>query len=384
MFQTSSGDTAIVAELRLQDRLTALRNVRPGTRLARLKGGLPRGLLQEVLGLPEGVNALQWLAAERSDAVALLTLQMCLSRAATLHGYHSRIDSKRLSPEAKEKMRQDTQRKYGVLYGGLLAAEAGWSAPKQAFDTVADPSAQQRLQESLRELRRQSGLLTEATPAWSRADPEQDALVADLLRLPDTTDPAQWLQAHRPALCARFTLQDILLQAIPMETVDNLLDSAHRGSKAGVLHRVPLPRSLGPEAQTDVSERLHVSVTRIDVLEHGFVVRAQCRFGVPPGWSHVKRPEGWSFWEGFRIARDSAGHHYVVFTGFPMRFPNSPWWEGEIVNICWPALGEARELILESQPAYLTVHRMPREGDLLIPVPGPSLGNARCTFALGA
>ncbi len=386
MSQASSDDTAIMAELKLQDRLTAFRNLRPGAQLARLKDGLAQGLLQELLSLPESVNAQRWLVAERGAAVALLTLQQSLSRATIMYGCHSRIDARGLSPEAKEKMRQDVQRKYGGLYGGLLTVDGGWTAPKQAIHSSDDVSARRCLVEALRELRRQSGLPTEAAPAWSQADPDRDALVADLLRLPDTTDPAQWLQAHRPALCARFTLQDILWQAVPVETVGDLLDATYLGSKAGTPRRVLSPRSLHAEAQTDASARLHVSVTRIDIFEHGFAVRAQCRFDAPPGWSHVKRPEGWSFWEGFRIVRDSAGHYYVVITGYPQRFPNSPWWEGEIVNTCWPALGEARELILESQPAYLIVHRMPRAGDglALIPLPGPSLGNARCTVALGA
>ena len=372
---------AIAMDLKLQDRLTAVRNVRPGARFARLQDGLAQELLQELLGLPERVNAQQWLAAERGAAVALLTLQKILILAGMMYGCYHRLPPPFSRESAREGLREDAQEADGGLFGALLRAKAGWAAPTQAIHSSADPSARRRLEEALRELRRQSGLPTEAAPARSQVDPAPDTLLADLLRLPDSADPVQWLQDHRPALCAQYILQHVLRGAIPAKHMDDLMGLIYPRMRAGALRDHLFP----PEEQADASGRLHASVTQIDRRAHGFVVYVECRYGLLPEQLSKESLEYGGLWEGFRSVRDSAGHHYVVDT-VPRLESNNPtwWWKGEVAHACWPALGEARELILESQPAYLTVYRRPREGGTLIPLPGPSLGSAHCTAVLGA
>ena len=150
MSQTSSDDTAIVAELKLQDRLIALRKVRPGTQLARLEDGLAQELLQELLSLPERVDALRWLAVERGAAVALLTLKRALNLAEGMYGSNRDIASIDLPPpfrrvSARDSRHQEWQEKYGGLYGPLLTADGGWTAPKQAIHSSDDSSARRCL-----------------------------------------------------------------------------------------------------------------------------------------------------------------------------------------------------------------------------------------------
>ena len=387
MSQASPDDTAIVAELRLQDRLTALRNVRPGTQLAWLTSGLAQGILQELLSLPERVNAQRWLAAERGAAVALLTLKHALNLAEMMYGSVNCVGNVPLlfKREGDEVWRQSYLRQYGGLYGALLTADGGWTAPKQAIHSSDDSSARRCLWEALRELRRQSGLLTEAAPTRSQVIPGVKTLLGDLLRLPDSVDPVRWLHAHRLALCAHDALQDILRGAIPAEPMKDLMDLIQPSFKLGEPPRARSPRSLSPATRMRTGDRLQASLTRIDLLEQGFVVYVECRFGVPSDWPAMDGLHVGAMWEGFRSIRDSAGHHYVVKALPQAQSTNSPrWWRGKVAHACWPALGEARELILEAQPAYLTVHRLPSEEGALIPLPGPSLGNVRCTAVLGA
>ena len=126
--------------------------------------------------------------------------------------------------------------------------------------------------------------------------------------------------------------------------------------RAGALRDLMFPA----EEQADASGRLHASVTQIHRRAHGFVVYVECRYGLLPEQLSKESLEYGGLWEGFRSVRDSAGHHYVVDT---VRLEsNNPtwWWKGEVAHACWPALGEAREI--QSQPAYLTVYRRPREG----------------------
>ncbi len=388
MSEPSSDDTAIMAELKLQDRLTAFRNLRPGAQLARLKDGLAQGLLQELLSLPESVNAQRWLVAERGAAVALLTLKRCLNVAETMYGSDHCIAS--LPPlfdreDTRKSLLKQSQEKHGGLYGALLTADDGWAAPTQTIHSSDDSSARRRLEEALRELRRQSGLPTEAAPTRSQVNPSLDTLVGDLLRLPDSVDPVRWLYAQRLALCAEYVLRGMVRGAIPTEPMKDLMDLIRPSFKLGEPPRTLSPRSLFPAARMRTGNRLQASLTRIDLLEQGFVVYVECRFGVPPDGPAIDGLQNRATWEGFRSIRDSAGHHYVVDALPQAQSTNSPrWWQGKVAHACWPALGEARELILESQPAYLTVHRSPSEGDTVIHLPGPSLGSARCTVALGA
>ena len=67
----------------------------------------------------------------------------------------------------------------------------------------------------------------------SQVDPGPDTLLADLLRLPDLTDPVRWLQDHRLSLAARLVLEHLLQRVIPMEDRGGLvcLNSAARFDK---------------------------------------------------------------------------------------------------------------------------------------------------------
>ena len=81
MSQVLTYDTVVGRELGLQDRMTALRNLRPGTRLSWPEGDLSREVLRELLSLSESVDVLRWLEAERGAAVALLAIEQSLDMA---------------------------------------------------------------------------------------------------------------------------------------------------------------------------------------------------------------------------------------------------------------------------------------------------------------
>ena len=298
MSQASPDDTAIVAELRLQDRLTALRNVRPGTQLARLTSGLAQGILQELLSLPERVNAQRWLAAERGAAVALLTLKHALNLAEMMYGSVNCVGNVPLlfKREGDEVWRQSYLRQYGGLYGALLTADGGWNAPKQAIHSSDDSSARRCLWEALRELRRQSGLLTEAAPTRSQVIPGVKTLLGDLLRLPDSVDPVRWLHAHRLALCAHDALQDILRGAIPAEPMKDLMDLIQPSFKPGepprALSPVHSPRRRGcaPAIVSRQASRGSISWSR--ALWCTWSVGSACRRTGPPWMAYILGPCG--------------------------------------------------------------------------------------------
>ena len=126
----------------------------------------------------------------------------------------------------------------------------------------------------------------------SQVDPGPDTLLADLLRLPDSTDPVRWLQDHRLSLAARLVLEHLLQRVVPME---DLVVSAINGS--------PL-RSIRPRVHTRSNGSLHVKVRQIDILELGFALHLRVRFSLPRGWSSAKQQGIIRQWEGFRSIRD--------------------------------------------------------------------------------
>ena len=371
MSQVLTYDTVVGRELRLQDRMTALRNLRPGTRLSWPEGDRSRKLLRELLSLAEGIDILRWLAAERGDIVALLALGRSLEIADQMYGAQNRIVSGILTREQERQVHQSLQDKYGAMYGALLRSDEDWGAPKQRGNTVDGPSEHRHLVDALTRLRRKSGLPTETSPSRSQVDPGPDTLLADLLRLPDSTDPARWLQDHRLSLAARLVLEHLLQRVVPME---DLVVSAINGS--------PL-RSIRPRVHTRSNGRLHVKVRQIDILELGFALHLRVRFSLPRGWSSAKQPGIIRQWEGFRSIRDNAGHQYVMQVASGGVSNQMWWWHGDQTFVCWPALEDARELTLEAQPAYLSLYRPPSEGKTIVPIPGPILGGVSYTAVIG-
>ena len=86
MSQVLTYGTVVGRELGLQDRMTALRNLRSGTRLSWPEGDLSREVLRELLSLPESIDVLRWLEAERGAAVALLAIEQSLDMAGMMYG----------------------------------------------------------------------------------------------------------------------------------------------------------------------------------------------------------------------------------------------------------------------------------------------------------
>ena len=123
MSQASTCETVVGRELRLQDRLTALRNLRPGTRLPWPEGDLSRVMFRELLSLPESIDVLQWLEAERGVDVALLALGRTLEIAEQMYGARNRIVSGMLTSEQERQAHQSLQDKYGPMYGSLLQSD---------------------------------------------------------------------------------------------------------------------------------------------------------------------------------------------------------------------------------------------------------------------
>ncbi len=266
-------DTVIEPEVRLQDQLTAVRNLRPGTPMREQESVLAQRVFREVLNLPESVDVLRWLQVERAEVTALLALRLSLDRAGRMYGMQNRLTDSgpMLAPDLVQQVREAVQDKYGPLLGGLLRSEGKRVASEHGRGPTNDSSERHDLVDSFAWLRRKSGLPVEASPNRSMVDPGLPALTADLLRLPDSTDPVQWIQDHGLSLSSRLVLEHLIQGVFPAE---NRLTFGTGGSPLGFIR---------PRIRTQLHGRLHVKVERIDILELGFEVHMKARFRLPKG-----------------------------------------------------------------------------------------------------
>jgi hypothetical protein len=188
--------------------------------------------------------------------------------------------------------------------------------------------------------------------------------------VPDTVDLLRWLQSERSELSARYVLEYLLRQAFP---------------PVNAFDEKPYTRpSLFPKAHSHITGRLSVSVDRIDFYEQGFAIHLHARISSQDAWRTLKRstavfpPQ----WQGFTSISDDLGHSYLTQLARCERSNQLWWWREQLTLHCYPAVGEAHELLLKSQPTALALYRVPRLGDEIISVPGPSLGEMRVRVPL--
>ena len=363
----STPEAAIAWELSLRDRLTALKNLRPGTRIKWPDNDLSRQILRDLLDLPDGDDPVQRLTAERGIYLVWMALMRIIEIAETMYDTQDRTVHDILTTEQELLMKQTLQGKYGTLHGIPFKSGKGWDAHQRCQETIDGGLEHRALVDTLSWIRRKVAMPTESSPSRSLMEPSTDTLLADLLRLPETVDPVHWLFCERLSLCARIALEHLMQMICPMDSVDYSANNC------------PILCSIRPKTCTRSNGRLHVKVLQIDILKSGFAIHLNFRFRLPKGWSDLKHPGIIRQWEGFRSVRDTAGHHYVVQIASMHTSNQMWWWTGDQTLVCWPSLQDADKLILEAVPAYLALYRPPSEGGALIPMPGPVLGEVSCT-----
>lgn len=365
-------DPVIGVDYYLESRLASIRKLDTSVYLAEPKDDLYRRLLHGLLGLDDGVSGLHWLEQTRSDIAALIALVLSLQLARRLCEIGTMNSIQPRGHDTERGARQAAHNKYFAQYGDLIQSVERSFVPSSAghvIETVERVGEYERLVPVLTRMRRLSHLEAEASPSHSIIDPGLDTLLADLLRLPDSTDPLQWLIVHRRSLTARLTLAHVLATAVPMT---DLLNCASRG--IGVL------RSIRPTIRTQSHGRLKVSIRQIDVMEGGFAIKIKARLRIPKGWVSSKNTA--ARWEGFNSVRDSNGGHYIVQMASVDIIQRPWWWTEHLTLACWPALEGAHELIFDAHPACLSVYKFPMEGSSLVPTLGPILGEVSCTAFL--
>ncbi len=365
-------DTMIVDDFHLHEQLIALRHLRPGTRLPHPQGPLARQLRDELLQLSDERDPLLWLQQERGLVTALLMLSLALDLAS--HLYLSMQQMLHLSSEPGTILQREQITEYeaqqATLFGRLLTFAGDYPPPAVSLERITGISDSGHLLTELARLRQQSALPTEFSPSRSSDEPGITLLLSDLLRLPGTRDPLQWLQEERGDLSAREVLAYLVRQSCPPP--DFLQDAPQVRS------------SVHPETHLRIRSNLSVHIERIDFYEQGFAIYLRARLRDPEA-TGKRPPHAPPFfpnqWKGFDRIVDNHGWYYLSQSEVHP-FLRLWWWQERIILRCYPSVGDAQELFVQSQPAALAAYRIPLLGNELVPIPGPILGEMHASIPL--
>ena len=236
---------------------------------------------------------------------------------------------------------------YGTLHRGseLSVAKRQWTAAPD------NPAERRHLADALTLFRRGSNLPAENSPSYSLISPSQDsdedwhpsveaALLADLLRLSDDTDPIDWLQCHHRRLVALLALQCLLLKVVPLE---NLLHSIE------IISPIRLVR---PKIKVQSMNSVHLKVEDIAIYEEGFVIHAKIRYGTSEKHSSLDRRFDY-FGLGPISITDGDGHHYASWIVARKGGSIFRWYRGRFSLACWPALRDTHELVIKAPEGHL-------------------------------
>ena len=345
-------------EVRLHEQLRAMRHLPPGTPLSWPINSDERQLCDDLLHLPDDQDPISWLR----DARGLLTARIALHQ--LLRNVQQLVSSLRTVRASGRPVPES----YEALLGGLLRAPD----PDAPFASLPDDelASAESLREALRALQAQLG-----TPGstFQRRKPGQETeeLIAELLSLPQETDPLEWLRRIHGTAAATITLAHLLSQVVPSPAIDI-------STAIG-----PLIATLKPGAKA-VAPPLEVVIERMALGQEGFLLSIAA-FLPRSGFAPPDMEDGraaWS-WPGFDRVIDDRGHSYLLRQHEVASLsPGLRHRRGTVRLAYYPAVAhDAQILTFSSRPAVLTAitasaDERPRE------LPDVVLGDLICHVAV--
>jgi hypothetical protein len=352
----------------LRENISALQLLPPGNSVPHLRGQLAHQLLIDLAhGLGDN-DPMHWLEHLRSHETAILALALTLGYADRAYGNMREVANINGMPVFE--METAIRTKYESLHGELVTSKVSEQSPVSWIEKVDSTKDIDKLTNRLALFRRQSGITSIPSPKSSLTDPAIDTLLADLLRLPDSVDPVQWLKEQRLPLSTKIVLEYFMQVIFPSKHLSEF-----------VANRTHVQPPLSPNVSLRVRYVLTVCVVQVDFYEDSFLIHLNVKYRLPRKYPQIKRG---SFirWDGFQQITDDNGYRYLVRRGDLDVSKRLWWWQERLTLICWPALGNARELILQASPTALSMYRPPSVGNSLVSIPTPRLDNLHCSIAL--
>ncbi len=326
----------------LYDRLTAIRNRRPGIQTVEPRGNIARRLLCEVMGLSDEIATLEWLETERSETVATLALGVLLERIGHLYysgrpRLHTESDKAAFITRIHESRQDSNEIRLSspTQENGRLAS--------MSVDKLHSESDVEEMLRTLKDLRQQTVAADELITSIPGEVRTPRSLLNEVMRLSSREEPIHWLRVHRASLCSRIVLDYLITSMMPV-------DQMYREAMA-----LPCKKAMPFTARALSKGRIKVDFCDLTMIEDGFVVRMRCRYRKNRA-TPLPAPNAIVRWEGFRHVTDDAGHSYVPLP-VVQTSSNQLWWQTqEMMMICWPPIKNSRELMFTSKPAFLSIY----------------------------
>jgi hypothetical protein len=350
-------DKKIIAfDLLVKANADALRRLRPEVQLAQPPGKLARRLLRDFLRLSGDMDPVRWLEEERQSETTILALALMMDYAGQLHGMVKKTIG--LSTPESE-IEASIRSRYQPLFGDLVTSARPVQLDKHWVEQVTDTAAVAPLLQALQQVQRLAGFPSEPSPALSHTAPNHETLLADLLRLPTSANPMQWLAETRFYLAARYVLEYLVQTSLP---VNDLIEAIATGST--------VRPSMTPRIKGKAQPLLSVEVKQLDFLESGFLIHLDAAYRLPRWYARLS-PGEFARWDGFETISDANNHSYVTHIIERERVKRLWWWQERLTLACWPPLAKTQQLTLQASPATLSIYRP--VGGSLVPLPAPAL-----------
>lgn len=316
----------------LGDKLSAIKRRRPDAQISEPEGKIASQLLHDAFDLSDGVDPVDWLAVERSDTVAILTLGILIDMAVQVYSPgRPRLDTESSRTALIERIRMSRPNNDQVR----LAAPG---RPAWVPRLHSGLGIKQMLGD-FSNLRKQ--IAETSTPSLGAAQTPR-SLLNELMRLADNVEPIEWLRTHHASLCSEIVLDYLLTSLMPVAQM------SHEAATLGMDRTTPI------RTKTLSRGRIKIDIRSLVMIEHGFVLKVRCRFRRnidSRGPSEIVR------WDGFRHVTDDAGHFYVPLRAVTASSHRLWWQTQETMIICWPAIKDGGTLTFTSKPAHLSIYR---------------------------
>ena len=336
----------------LYDRLTAIRNRRPGIQTAEPRGNIARRLLRDVMGLSNEIAILEWLEMERNETVATLALGVLLERIG--HLYYSgspKLDAESDKTAFITRIRESGQDSNDIRL--FSPTQENGRLASMSVDGLHSESDIEEMLRTLEDLRKQTVPTDELITSLPGGVHTPRSLLNEVMRLPSREEPIHWLRFHHASLCSRIVLDYLITSVMPV-------DQMYREAMT-----LPCRKSRPFTVRALSKGRIKIDFRDLTMIEDGFVLRIWCRYRRSRA-APLPTPNAIVRWEGFRHVTDDAGHTYVPLPVVHTS-SNHLWWQTqEMMMICWPTIKNSRELMFTSKPAFLSIyHPSGLDGELL-------------------
>ena len=321
-------------EVSLNQQIVALRHFPPGFNLFEHISEPEKEVLSDLLRISDDINILQWLKDNRSQLIARVLLWKELSDMSLMFQGLSNANqySQKLSANYQHWLDKWSDSPEAI---GLLQ-ELPNSHP-----LIVKTEVLIRVLSSLQRAHSQNKRDVDSTIPESRSGVDPETPLNDLLQLPVTTDPVQWLETHYSHIAAIETIRYILSRVRPSKDLwgERVLKEYHPNQRIK-------------------TKGLSISLEKVTLGTKWFTLTLRGNISqnsLPQQRGNLSLAQS-SRWNAHESIRDSLGYHYMICYRLEEGGRDFRGFNFSLKLLCFPAIAPtATEVAINSQESSFAV-----------------------------